>query len=87
MRKTITWEVANLSLQPDIDKIVYEGAKVYRYYGPDNRHNGWLHIVAIVDDIYVVCRRWRGGGWHYFLEDAFYFYVQRTHLSKEKPSD
>lgn len=54
------------------------GQKYRLYYNEGNINNAIWHIRAIVDDEYIVCRKWskRKQSWIYFIEDSHGFWLK-----------
>ena len=74
---------------PDLDELIKPGSKLYIDYGEGNRNNRLIHIRAIVDDEWVVSRRWlkHKRRWHYEVEDIFWYEMlhENGRLKTEKP--
>lgn len=67
-----------IEIDPAVLAMIQPGAKVRHLFGyqtPNPTSEIW-HIRAIVDDNYVVCRKWHAGrGWQYFLESMISFHL------------
>lgn len=59
-------------------EMVQPGKKVRVFYAAGNRNNQLRHILAIVDEEYIVYRIWsrRTQGWLYRVEWLYEFYLK-----------
>jgi len=51
------------------------GSKWRVFFSEGNMNNHLAHIRAIVDDEWVVWRKWVGGRWFYKVDYIHYFYL------------
>ena len=66
-----------VDLDTDIRKFLLPNKKMKVYFNENNPNNGIYHISAVVDDDYIVVRRWRGDRWCYGIEHIYYFNALR----------
>jgi hypothetical protein len=69
---------------------VKPGVSFRVFYGEGNVNNKKLHIRAVVDDDYVVLRKWSKSKqrWFYLVEDCYYFYFNKDQfIEKGKSND
>lgn len=62
-------------MKPTLEQITAPGVSLKIDYGPNNINNETIHIRAVVDEKFVVFRRWnkRKQQWNYAVEHMLYF--------------
>lgn len=53
---------------------IQAGTSFKLYWGENNPNNKVFHVLAIVDDVQVVCKRWpkHVGRWVYYIESMYF---------------